>query len=155
MAREIERKYLLKNDQWRSLIDASVHFHQGYLNRIETCSVRVRIEGDKAKLNIKSAEIGLSRDEYEYDIPMEDATKMLATLCVGPTLEKVRHFVRLDGFVWEIDEFLGANKGLIVAEVELADESTKVALPDWIGDEVTQDIRYYNVNLIQHPYNTW
>jgi adenylate cyclase len=155
MAREIERKYTLLSDAWRASVTHSIDFHQGYLNRLETCSVRVRLEGDRANLNIKSAEIGLSRDEYEYPIPLADAKKMLSDLCVGPTLEKVRHFVPWGELMWEIDEFKGENEGLIVAEIELPCESSKIELPAWIGDEVTQDIRYYNVNLIQHPFKSW
>lgn len=155
MAREIERKYLLKNDDWRNEVKAQKHYHQGYLNTIETCSVRVRIEGEQAKINVKSAEYGISRDEYEYDIPMADAEKMLATLCIGPTLEKTRYFIERDGLTWEIDEFSGDNQGLIVAEVELTSETQTFDKPTWLGEEVTEDIRYYNVNLIKKPYKSW
>ncbi len=157
--REIERKFLVKNDAWRMQAARKVHFAQGYLNNAANpenkCSIRVRIEGDKARLNIKSMEFGVSRDEYEYAIPKSDAEKMLRTLVIGPVIEKVRYFVPYEGYLWEVDEFLGDNAGLIVAEVELSAEDEMPPLPEWIGTEVTDDRRYYNVSLAQSPYREW
>lgn len=159
MTREIERKFLLKNDSWRQAVKKSTRFMQGYLNQIEenSCksSVRVRIEGDVANLNIKSLEIGLSRDEYEYPIPLADAEKMLKKLSVGPIVEKIRYLVDYAGLTWEIDEFFGDNTGLVIAEVELEDEQQIFAMPDWAGLEVTHDVKYYNVSLSKHPYKEW
>lgn len=159
MAREIERKFLIEGDAWRALAHKKVHFAQGYLNDIHQAgsksSVRIRIEGDEANINIKSLEIGLSRDEYEYPIDLEDAKKMLETLSVGPVIEKIRHYVTLASHIWEIDEFLGDNNGLLVAEVELRSEDDQLALPDWVTHEVTEIPRYYNVSLSQNPYCQW
>ena len=159
MAREIERKFLLKDDSWRQAAKQSTRFMQGYLNQIEenSCksSVRVRVEGDNANLNIKSLEIGLSRDEYEYPIPREDAEKMLKNLAVGPVIEKTRYLVDYAGLTWEIDEFFGDNAGLVVAEVELDDENQALTLPAWVGTEVTHDVKYYNISLSKHPYKEW
>jgi adenylate cyclase len=159
MAREIERKFLLKNANWRQQVIQQTRFVQGYLNQIEenSCksSVRVRIEGKLANLNIKSLEIGLSRDEYEYEIPLSDAEKMLKNLAVGPIIEKVRYLVEQDGLTWEIDEFFADNAGLLIAEVELESEHQVIELPDWIGEEVTHDAKYYNISLTKYPYKDW
>ena len=157
--REIERKFLVRDDSWKAQVLRQKHFAQGYLNDVRCegtrCSIRVRIEGDEARLNIKSMEIGLSRDEYEYDIPLEQARRMLDTLVIGPVIEKIRYWVEHEGFVWEIDAFLGDNAGLVVAEVELPDESVQLPLPPWVGREVTHELRYYNVALAQRPYREW
>jgi len=155
MGLEIERKFLLKNDSWRQQITKSTLMRQGYLAPLETSSVRVRIEGDKANLNIKSATIGIRRMEYEYAIPLEDATEMLDQLCPRPQVNKTRHIVVVGSHVWEIDEFYDENQGLIVAELELGDENETFVVPDWVGDEVSDDPRYYNVNLIKHPFKMW
>ena len=159
MAREIERKFLLANETWRQSVKQKTRFLQGYLNQIEESSskssVRVRIEGEAANLNIKSLEIGLSRDEYEYPIPLSDAEKMLKKLSVGPVIEKIRYLVEYDGLTWEIDEFFGDNAGLIVAEVELESETQSLSLPAWAGAEVTHDVKYYNISLSKHPYKEW
>lgn len=159
MKREIERKYLVTGDGWRDAAFKKVHFAQGYLNNAANpenkCSIRVRIEGDQANLNIKSMEIGISRDEYEYPIPLEHARAMLEKFAIGPVIEKNRYWVRYEGFVWEVDEFLGDNAGLVVAEVELDDEAVQPPLPEWVGREVTDQLRYYNVALAQRPFNTW
>ncbi len=159
MAREIERKFLLKNDDWKAQAHQKTHFAQGYLNDIfkggAKSSIRVRIEGNKANMNIKSLEIGLSRDEYEYNIPLEEGQKILATLAVGPVIEKVRYLVKVGQHTWEIDEFLGNNLGLTVAEVELASEQDTIEMPSWAGQEVTNITRYYNVSLSEHPFKCW
>ncbi|NCN43004.1 MAG: CYTH domain protein [Piscirickettsiaceae bacterium CG_4_9_14_3_um_filter_43_564] len=159
MAREIERKFLIKGQAWRNLAYKKVHFAQGYLNDIHQAgsksSIRIRIEGDQANINIKSLEIGLSRDEYEYTIDLDDAKQMLETLCVAPVIEKIRHYVTLESHIWEIDEFLGDNSGLLVAEVELRSEDDVLILPEWVTHEVTEIPRYYNVSLSQKPYCQW
>ncbi|WP_198243027.1 CYTH domain-containing protein [methane-oxidizing endosymbiont of Gigantopelta aegis] len=155
MALEIEHKFLLKNDNWRQHISHSVRYRQGYLCGNDKTSIRVRTSDTDAWLNIKSATIGNHRQEFEYSIPLADAEKMLETLCHRPLIEKTRYFVNHDQHVWEIDEFTGDNAGLIVAEVELQSLEEKFSLPDWIGEEVTHDLRYYNNNLCKNPYKNW
>jgi len=155
MALEVEHKFLLANDGWRNEIDHSVHYKQGYLSSSPLSSVRVRISDTHAWLNIKSATIGTHRQEFEYEIPLSDANDILEALCHKPLVEKMRHFVRHEGHVWEIDEFMGDNAGLIVAEVELSQIGESFAKPDWIGEEVTSDLRYYNNNLTKNPYKNW
>lgn len=159
MPREIERKFLVLGDEWKAQAYQKTTFAQGYLNDIQQSgsksSVRVRIEGQAANINIKSLEIGLSRDEYEYPINLEEAKKMLATLAVGPVIEKDRYLVKVDQHVWEVDEFFGDNSGLVVAEVEMQSEDEKVTMPEWAGTEVTEYKRYYNVSLSHTPYQSW
>ncbi len=155
MGVEIEKKFLLANDAWRQPADAGTAFKQGYLLGSEKSSVRVRIEGDKANLNIKSATLGISRQEFEYPIPIEDAQILLETLCQKPLIEKIRYHVPCAGHVWEIDVFEGDNAGLVVAEIELTNENEAFDLPDWLGEEVSDDPRYYNVSLVKHPFCDW
>jgi len=155
MAIEIERKFLLRDDRWRQLADTGTTFRQGYLIGAKQASVRVRIEGDKAYLNIKSMTIGVKRHEYQYPLPLEEASELLDTLCEKPLVEKTRYLLHYANHEWEIDEFEGDNVGLIVAEVELKSEDEEITLPPWIGVEVSDDPRYYNVNLVKHPYTTW
>lgn len=155
VAVEIERKFLLKNNNWRKHVQTSNIIRQGYLAPLDTSSVRVRIEGEHANINIKSATIGIKRLEYEYEIPLKDALEMLDKLCRQPQVHKTRHRIPVADHVWEIDEFYDENKGLIVAEIELSSESESFELPEWIAEEVSDDPRYYNVNLIKHPYKLW
>ncbi|MGD8795823.1 MAG: CYTH domain-containing protein [Thiohalophilus sp.] len=155
MATEIERKFLLANDNWRKLADAGQHLAQGYLIGAAQASVRVRIEGEQANLNIKSATLGIHRQEYEYLIPLEEAREILDTLCEKPIIEKVRYHVKHGKHTWEIDVFEGDNAGLIVAEIELEHVDEEFAHPEWLGKEVSEDVRYYNVNLVKHPYKDW
>ena len=152
---EIERKYLLRNNDWRLQADEGTAYVQGYLIGSKQASVRLRIEGDKAFLNIKSATLSVSRKEYEYPVPMEEAQEILDTLCEAPLIEKTRYFIHQDGLKWEIDEFSGENQGLIVAEVELDSEDQQIELPSWCGKEVSDDPRYYNVSLVKQPYSKW
>lgn len=161
MGLEIERKFLVTSDAWRAAAHAVIPMAQGYVNdtaAIESgaqkASVRVRIQGDTAFLNLKSREIGHTRQEFDYPIPVEDARALLA-LCVGGLIDKRRHLVDHGGLLWEVDEFLGDNAGLVVAEVELEHADQPVDLPEWAGDEVTDDVRYYNLALAAHPYTTW
>ena len=154
MAQEIERKFLVTGDEWRSR--ATGHrFRQGYLSTVKERTVRVRVAGDAATLTIKGITVGATRTEYEYAVPLADAQAMLDDLCERPIIEKTRHVVREGGLTWEVDEFEGANAGLIVAEVELNDAGRNIALPSWVGDEVTDDPRYFNSNLIARPYTGW
>lgn len=155
MAVEIERKFLVCNDRWRGGVERSERFRQGYMVSDRVRSVRVRVAGDQAWLNVKSATVGSRRAEYEYPIPREDAEQMLERLCRQPVLEKTRHWVRHGARLWEVDEFEGANAGLILAEVELEREDEPVDLPGWVGEEVTDDVRYYSARLAEHPYREW
>ncbi len=154
MAVEIERKFLLKNEDWRHEVDRSVPMRQGYLGG-DKSSVRVRTSGQDAWLNIKSLDMGRARLEFEYKIPIEEADELLDQLASGPCVDKIRHYVARDGLLWEIDEFQGANGGLIVAEVELTRVDQVIPQPDWLGTEVTDQERYYNVRLARHPYSDW
>jgi adenylate cyclase len=155
MGIEIERKFLLKNDDWQENITRSRKIMQGYLTLNQgKASVRVRLDGDEANINIKSRELAIKRQEYEYPIPVDEAETMLATLC-DQVVEKVRHLVDYQGHTWEIDVFEGENAGLIVAEIELLSEDAEFERADWLGDEVSEDERYYNVNLASYPYSQW
>ena len=154
MGIEIERKFLLKNDSWRN-ISQGVHYRQGYLNSAKNRTVRVRMVNNKGSLTIKSANTGATRLEFEYEIPKDECNTMLDVLVEKPVIEKIRYKVKYKGFVWEIDEFFKENKGLIVAEIELESENQKFEIPEWIGKEVTDDPRYFNSNLINHPYIDW
>jgi CYTH domain-containing protein len=153
MGLEIERKFLVLNDNWRT--DEGTILRQGYLTAEIERAVRVRTIGDKAFLTIKSFTVGAVRLEFEYEIPFDDANEMLDKLCLTPLVEKVRHEVEFAGHVWEIDEFFGDNEGLLVAEIELQTEDEVFAKPDWLGAEVTDDPRYFNSNLVLRPYTTW
>lgn len=155
MATEIERKFLVLNDGWKSAVIKSKVMRQGYMSSNEKSSVRIRIEGDEANINIKSATLGISRTEFEYAIPLKDANQMLDQLCDKPMIEKTRHYVEYAGFTWEVDLFTGDNQGLVVAELELPTEETFFEKPGWIGEEVSHDPRYYNVCLVSHPYKDW
>jgi len=158
---EIERKFLVTGDGWRAAAHKVVPMAQGYLNDLAmvdggamNTSVRVRIEGDEARLNIKSRELGASRQEFDYLIPVVDARALLA-LSVGGLVDKRRHYVDFEGHLWEVDEFLGDNAGLVVAEIELSDVDEAFARPDWLGLEATHAQRYYNLALASRPYSQW
>ncbi|KAA9133263.1 CYTH domain-containing protein [Marinihelvus fidelis] len=153
MALEIERKFLLASDAWRDEVERSVPMHQGYLGG-QGVSVRVRIAGDRALINIKQNRLGMAREEFEYPVPMADGLRLMK-LAGGGRVEKTRHYVRRDGVLWEIDEFEGDNAGLVVAEIELDDPDQVFVHPDWLGAEVTDEERYYNVALATHPYSQW
>ena len=155
MPLEIERKFLLKGGGWRLAAHGAKRLRQGYLNSEERCSVRVRTDGSRAWLNIKSATLGTQRQEFEYQIPLADAHQMLDTLSLKPLIEKVRHLVTVGRHVWEIDEFEGDNAGLVVAEIELKHPDEDFEKPDWLGEEVTHDVRYYNTSLRRHPFKDW
>ncbi len=156
MAVEIERKFLTLNDSWRAhpSSDGGVRYTQGYLNRDKNRTVRVRVAGAQGWLTIKGISAGASRAEFEYPIPLADAQALL-TLCDTPLIDKTRHTLTHADTVWEVDEFHGDNAGLVVAEVELTSEDQAFARPDWLGDEVTHDARYFNSALIAHPFTRW
>lgn len=154
MAKEIERKFLLKDDEWRNLAKGTL-YRQGYLNSAKERSVRVRIVDDKAYLTIKGISTGITRTEYEYEIPHADGVALLENLAEQPIIEKYRSKISYGGLIWEVDEFLGVNKGLIIAEVELTSEDQIFEKPLWVGDEVSADPRYFNINLILNPYSSW
>ena len=158
---EIERKFLVTGDGWRTAAHKVVPMAQGYLNDLSAmdtgamkASVRVRIQGDEAYLNLKSRELGHTRQEFDYPIPVEDARALMA-LSVGGVVDKRRHYVRFEGHLWEVDEFLGDNAGLVVAEVELDSAHEAFVRPDWLGAEVTHLKRYYNLALATRPYAAW
>jgi adenylate cyclase len=155
MATEIERKFLIINDSWRKEADEGIYMVQGYMGSNEKSSIRIRINGDKANLNIKSKTIGIQRSEFDYPIPVDEAKDILETLCDKPFVEKTRYHVLHDGKKWEIDVFAGDNNGLIVAELELESTDEEFSMPDWAGEDVSDDPRYYNVCLVTHPYKDW
>ncbi len=161
MGIEIERKFLVDGDGWRAQAARVQPMAQGYINDLvsvdgitQKASVRVRIEGGQAFLNLKSRELGHTRQEFDYPIPVDDARALLA-LCVGGLVDKRRHYVEHAGHLWEVDEFLGDNAGLVVAEIELGAADEAFARPDWLGAEVTDASRYYNLALASRPYAQW
>lgn len=154
MGVEIERKFLVTSDRWRDLAPG-VLYRQGYISTQPERTVRVRIVGDRAFITLKGVTEGIARSEFEYPIPVEDANQILNVLCASPLIEKYRHKINLNGLVWEVDEFLGENQGLVIAEVELENAEQAIDLPDWIGEDVSHDARYYNSNLVNHPFSRW
>jgi len=152
---EIERKFLVIDERWREQADNGVHFRQGYLIGAKQASVRVRIEGTEANLNIKGMTLGIRRQEYEYSIPLAEAEELLDTLCERPLIEKTRYTLHCGNHLWEIDCFEGDNEGLVVAEIELGHAEEAFERPVWLGREVSDDPRYYNVCLAKHPYKEW
>lgn len=155
MGREVERKFLVGGDGWREAATRRVPYRQGYLSTTGRSAVRVRLAGEKAFFTIKSAVPGVERSEFEYPIPVDDAREMLDSLCEGTLIEKTRHFVEHGGRTWEVDEFEGDNAGLVVAEIELADADDAFERPEWLGEEVSGDKRYYNAALARHPFSAW
>ncbi|GGY77402.1 CYTH domain-containing protein [Pseudoduganella plicata] len=155
MGVEIEHKFLVRGDAWKAQGEP-VLIRQGYLSSHPERVVRVRIYGDEAFMTIKTKTASaLSRGEWEYPLPLADAQEFLDRLCERPIIEKYRRRIEHGGFTWEVDEFLGANAGLVVAEIEVPSEDQAFERPDWVGDEVTDDSRYLNSNLISHPFSAW
>jgi adenylate cyclase len=152
---EIERKFLVQGEAWRADVRRREYFAQGYLAASERCSVRVRVGDDRAWLNLKGRLQGATRLEYEYEVPVGEASEMLDSLCALGRVEKWRHWVPYAGHEWEVDEFQGDNAGLVVAELELADEAEPFVRPPWLGLEVTEDLRYLNTNLASRPWRRW
>jgi adenylate cyclase len=155
MAIEIERKFRLINETWRDQIRASTLLRQGYLANTAKASVRVRLAGNEAWLSVKAMTPGRARAEYEVAIAPDDAAQMLDALCEGPLIEKWRHIVMFADSEWEIDEFLGDNAGLVIAELEIESEEATFLSPPWLGAEVTHDERYYNFRLSERPWRRW
>ena len=153
MNKEIERKYLVKSNNWQKLAKG-VFYCQGYIRTSGKQTVRIRIIGQQGYLTLKGENIGSTRAEFEYPIPITDAREILATLCDRPLIEKIRYKIPQGDLIWEVDEFLGENAGLVIAEVELTDENQEIKLPEWIDRQVT-DPKYYNSNLAKHPYSQW
>ena len=153
MGKEIERKYLVRGEAWRKLAQG-VRYRQGYLSTVKERTVRVRTVDDRGYLTVNGVTVGATRKEFEYDIPRADAASLLE-MCEQPLVEKVRYKIPFGGLTWEVDEFEGANQGLVVAECELSSEDQRIELPPWIGEEVTADPRYFNSNLIAHPFSKW
>lgn len=153
MGKEIERKYLVKGEVWKKQGEG-ILYRQGYLNSQKERVVRARTMGTKAALTIKGITVGATRLEFEYDIPMDDCNQLL-DLCEQPIIEKTRYKIPYGGLIWEVDEFHGVNDGLVVAECELESEDQSIDKPEWIGDEVTGEPRYFNSNLIASPFTTW
>jgi adenylate cyclase len=155
MAIEIERKYLVKSMDWKVKADAGTRLLQGYMANTEKVAIRVRIASKQAWLTLKSASSGIRRLEFEYPLPVADAKQILDEFCLGQVIHKTRYRLPLGGHVWEIDVFHDVNEGLVLAEIELKNEQENFTLPDWIGQEVSGDKRYYNANLSQNPYSGW
>lgn len=154
MGIEIERKFLIDKTKLPPLTNGYV-IKQGYIKTAGLNTVRVRIRDGQAFLTLKSSSQGSSRLEFEYLIPVADAEEMLENLCQRPFIDKMRYLIEHEGHTWELDIFEGENKGLIVAEIELSSEEEDFVLPEWVGEEVTEDKRYANSNLIEHPYSEW
>ena len=164
MATEIERKFLVKREEWQQFrlrqssdpaLLSSTLYRQGYISSSVNKTVRIRIAGDRGFITIKGPTMGYARSEFEYEIPLADAAAMLDQLCDRPLIEKTRHRVAWDNLVWEVDEFAGENQGLMVAEVELTDAKQAITLPSWADEEVSHDSRYFNANLAKHPFTRW
>lgn len=155
MGVEIERKFLVKDDSWRSAVESRTRLIQGYLADGDKATVRVRVTGEAAYLTIKGPTAGVTRSEYEYPLPVADAQAMLRELAVYPAIDKTRYRVRAGAHLWELDVFAGENAGLVLAELELGSEQEAFEQPAWAGEEVSGDPRYYNVNLARNPYRRW
>jgi len=155
MAMEIERKFLVLNDSWRQQATQQIIIKQGYFGPPNKASIRIRIHGDSANINIKSATLDIVRKEYEIPVPLKDAEEMLEHLCERPFVEKVRFLVPNGNHLWEVDEFSGDNLGLVVAEIELSSADEFFDKPEWLGEEVSHDERYYNVRLVKNPFKNW
>ncbi|MGB1039676.1 MAG: CYTH domain-containing protein [Flavobacteriales bacterium] len=154
MATEIERKYLLKNDSWKQEVSSKNKIIQGYLSSKPERTVRIRITNNRGFVTIKSKNIGSLRKEFEYEIPIEDAEELIL-LCEKPIIQKTRYIVEHSSYSWEIDIFEGENQGLEVAEIELSQENEEFSIPNWIGQEVTNESKYYNSQLIINPFINW
>ena len=154
MALEIERKYLVDLKKLGTL-ENGTRIKQGYLSTNKDAVVRVRVKNDKAYLTIKGSNIGVTRLEFEYEIPLIEANEMLDKLCQKPVIDKTRYLIDFENHTWELDIFYGENEGLVVVEVELSSEDETIILPSWVKEEVTSDARYYNSNLMKHPFKDW
>lgn len=156
MSKEIERKFLVADSSYKSLATPTYN-RQGYIPTMNGMTVRIRIAGEQGFVTFKDKTIGCSRNEFEYSIPLDDAKHMLSHMCATPTVEKWRYRIpaQADGLVWEVDEFMGDNEGLVIAEIELPTEDHRFERPTWLGKEVTGQREYYNSYLCRHPYKQW
>jgi len=154
MGEEIERKFLVSGEAWRETAEGT-RYRQGFLSTEPERTVRVRVAGPRGSITVKGKNVGARRAEFEYEIPVADAERMLDTLCKRPLIEKVRYVLAVGAHTWEIDVFEGDNSGLVVAEIELRREDEAFERPEWVGDEVTDDPRYFNSNLVANPYRAW
>lgn len=154
MPKETERKFLVRNDSFKAF-SSPVHIRQGFLSSDKERVVRIRLAGEEAFLTVKGISRGATRAEFEYPIPADEARYMLENLCEKPVIDKHRYVIREGAAKWEVDVFHGENEGLVIAEIELEDEDQEFSKPDWIGEEVTEDPRYFNANLIRHPFSQW
>jgi len=154
VAEEIERKFLVSGEAWRETAEGT-RYRQGFLSTEPERTVRVRVAGPRGSITVKGKNVGARRAEFEYEIPVADAERMLDTLCQRPLIEKIRYTLAVGPHTWEIDVFEGSNAGLVVAEIELSSEDEAFEKPEWVGDEVTDDPRYFNSNLVANPYGTW
>lgn len=155
MAVEVERKFLVVGDGWRSAVTSATRIVQGYLAQTDSATVRVRVKGERGFITIKGPSQGISRSEFEYEVPRDDALAMLDAMAQGPVIDKVRHLVPVGGHTWEVDVFAGDNAPLVMAEVELSAPDEAFVRPDWAGQDVSDDPRYFNVNLARDPYSRW
>ncbi|MBK1649974.1 CYTH domain-containing protein [Rhabdochromatium marinum] len=155
MAVEIERKFLVRHEGWRASVESEAHIRQGYLSAEAQLTLRVRVCNEQAFLTLKGATRGIARSEFEYPIPPAEAEAMLAEFAQAPLIDKRRYRVREAGRLWEVDVFAGDNQGLILAEIELTHADEDFPRPDWLGAEVSDDPRYFNANLSQHPFCSW
>ncbi len=152
--KEIERKFLVRSDDWKG-ISQGILFRQGYLSTEPGRTVRVRLEGEEGKLTIKAQKQNGAGDEFEYDIPGNEAAYLIDHLCLKPSIEKMRYKISYKGNTWEVDEFFNENLGLILAEIELESIDQEFEKPEWIGEDVTEDSRYKNANLVKNPFSRW
>lgn len=152
--KEIERKFLVISDNWKKN-SQGVLYRQGYLSIERDRTVRVRLEGEEGKLTIKGKKDKGAGDEFEYDIPGDEAAYLIDRLCLKPVVEKMRYKINFHGNIWEVDEFFGENLGLVLAEIELDSADQKFEKPGWIGEDVTEDPKYKNASLVKNPFNTW
>jgi adenylate cyclase len=155
LADEIERKFLVVGDEWRESVESSKEIEQGYISDHDGITLRVRIAGEQAWLTLKGPSKGIRRAEFEYLVPLEDGRQMLSELAGSGGISKIRYRVRCGAHVWDLDEFRGANQGLVMAEIELRDENESFEMPIWAGEEVSADPRYYNASLVKKPYTSW
>jgi adenylate cyclase len=154
MEMEIEKKYLVRKDIWKPSGSCRL-IKQGYLSIEPARVVRVRIHGKNGYLTVKGLTTGISRLEFEYEIPLDEAERLLSKICIQPVIEKLRYRIDFEAHAWDVDVFAGENEGLIIAEIELTAEGQSFPLPEWVGEEVSYDSRFYNVNLVQRPYMSW
>lgn len=154
MAKEIERKFLIDLEKIGLLVDGTL-IKQGYITTANRAVVRARIAGNRAYLTLKGENRGVTRTEFEYEIPVDDAQEIIRELCHGPVVEKTRYLVVNSGHTWEVDIFHGDNDGLVVAEIELGSETEQFELPFWVTKEVSSDVKYYNSSLLDNPFRNW